>query len=58
MGRKRAAIDAAFLGARLCGPWVFLVLGGLICGDGLLDIFQRQKQLLGKRSSGGTALMA
>ena len=27
--------------------WVFLVVGGLVAGNGLLDILERQKQLLG-----------
>ena len=47
MGRKRAAIGAARFAARLCSHRALLVLSGFVCGDGLLDIFERQKQLLG-----------
>ena len=45
--RKRAAIGATLFAARLCGDRVLLVVVGLVCGNGLLDIFERQKQLLG-----------
>ena len=47
MGGKRSAIGAALFAARLCGDRVLLVVVGLVCGNGLLDIFERQKQLLG-----------
>ncbi len=47
MGGKRAAIGAALLGTRPCGHRVLLVVVGLVAGNGLLDILERQKQLLG-----------
>jgi len=47
MGWKRTAIGAALFAACLCGHRVLLVVVGLVCGNGLLDIFKRQKQLLG-----------
>jgi hypothetical protein len=46
MGGKRAAIDAALFGARLRSHRVLLVIGGFVRGNGLLDIFERQKQLV------------
>jgi len=45
--RKRAAIGATLFAARLCGHRAFLVVARLVRGNRLLDIFQRQKQLLG-----------
>ena len=47
MGGKRAAIGAALVGARSCGRRVLLVVVGLVAGNGLLDVLERQKQLLG-----------
>jgi hypothetical protein len=47
IGGKRAAIGAALFAACPCGHWVLLVVGGLVAGNGLLDILERQKQLLG-----------
>jgi hypothetical protein len=47
MGRKRAAIDAALFATRLSGHRVLLVVRGLVCSNGLLDILDGQKQLLG-----------
>ena len=44
---KRSAIGAALFAARLCGDRVLLVVVGLVCGNGLLDIFERQTQLIG-----------
>ena len=37
----------ALFAARPCGHWVLLVVVGLVAGNGLLDILERQKQLLG-----------
>ena len=36
----------ALFGARLCGHRVLLVTGGLAGSNGLLDIFEREKQLV------------
>jgi hypothetical protein len=47
MGGKRTAIRAALVAARACGCRVLLVVGSLVAGNGLLDIFQGQSQLLG-----------
>jgi hypothetical protein len=47
MGGKRAAIGAALFATRPCGRRVLLVVGGLVCGNGLLDILECQKHLLG-----------
>ena len=46
MGGKRAAIGAALLGARARADRVLLVVVGLVAGNGLLDVLERQKQLL------------
>ena len=46
MGGKRTAIDAALFATRSCGHGVLLVVGGLVAGDRLLNILERQKQLL------------
>ena len=47
MGGKRTAIGAALCGARSCRCRVLLVIGGLVAGNGLLEILKRQSQLLG-----------
>jgi hypothetical protein len=47
MGGKRATIGATLVAAPSGGGRILLVIGGFIAGDGLLDIFQGQKQLLG-----------
>ena len=47
MGGKRAAIGAALLGALAAPAGSFLSSLGLVAGNGLLDILDRQKQLLG-----------
>jgi hypothetical protein len=47
MERKRTAIDAALRGPHACCRRVLLVVFGFLGGDGLLDIFERQKQLIG-----------
>ena len=47
MGGKCAAVGAALGGPRLGSRCILLVLAGLVPGNGLLDIFERQKQLLG-----------
>ena len=47
MGGKRTAIDAALVAARSCRRRILLVVSGLVAGNGLLGIFQGQKQLLG-----------
>jgi hypothetical protein len=47
MERKRTAIDAALRGPHACSRRVLLVVFGFLGGDGLLDIFERQKQLIG-----------
>jgi hypothetical protein len=44
---KRAAAGVALVGARLGGHWVLLVVFGFVGRDDLLDILERQKQLLG-----------
>ena len=46
MAGERAAIGATFVAAPSCGRRILLVVGGLVAGNGLLDIFQGQKQLL------------
>ena len=46
-GVKRTAIGAALSGTRSCGHRVFPVVVGSLHGISLLDIFERQKQLLG-----------
>ena len=46
MFRKRAPCGPALVGAPAGARRVLLVLGGLIAGDGLLDVLERQKQLL------------
>jgi hypothetical protein len=40
MGGKRTAIDAALVAARPCGHGVLFVVGGLVAGNGLLDILE------------------
>ena len=47
MGGQRAAIDAALFAARPGGHWIPLVVVGLAAGNGLLDVLERQKELLG-----------
>jgi hypothetical protein len=47
MRGKCAAAAATFVGAVGGARRVLLVLGGLVAGNGLLDVFERQKQLLG-----------
>ena len=47
MERKRTAIDAALRGPHACRRRVLLVVFGFLGGDGLLDIFERQTQLIG-----------
>jgi hypothetical protein len=47
MGRKCAAIGASLISALACTRKVLLVLGRLVAGDGLLDVLNRQLQLLG-----------
>jgi hypothetical protein len=47
MGGKRSAIGAALFAARPCGHRVLFVVGSLVAGNGLLDILECQKQLLG-----------
>jgi hypothetical protein len=47
MGGKRTAIDAALVAARPCGHGVLFVVGGLVAGNGLLDILKGEEQLLG-----------
>jgi hypothetical protein len=46
MGGERTAICATFVGTPLCRHRILLVVGGLVTGDGLLDIFESQQQLL------------
>jgi hypothetical protein len=47
MGGKRAAIGTALVGAHPGGRRVLPVVVGLAAGNGLLDVLDRQKQLLG-----------
>jgi hypothetical protein len=47
MGGKRAAVGAAFLGARPGGQRILLVFAGFVCRNDLLDILEHQTQLLG-----------
>ena len=47
MGGKRTAIGAALVAVRPCRHRVLLVVVGLVAGNRLLDILERQKQLLG-----------
>lgn len=47
MGGKCAAVGTALGGPRLGSRCILLVLAGLISGNGLLDVFERQKQLFG-----------
>ena len=47
MGWKRAAIGAPLLGACPGGHGILLVVGGFVCRNDLLDIFEGQMQLLG-----------
>src|SRR6266536_3208350 len=47
MDGKRAAIGAALFGTRPCGHGVLLIVGGLVRRDLLLDVLERQQQLLG-----------
>ena len=47
MGGERAAIGAALVAARPGSHRILLVVGGLVAGNGLLDILERKKQLLG-----------
>ena len=47
VARKRATIGTALLGTGASGRRVLLVFVGLATGNGLLDILERQKQLLG-----------
>jgi hypothetical protein len=46
MGGKRATVAAALLGARAPPYRVLFVLGGFGRRDGLLDIFERQIELI------------
>ena len=52
---KRAAIGAALVDARACARRILLVLDGLVAGENLLDILERQKQLLGIKLLRATA---
>jgi hypothetical protein len=47
MGGKCAAIGATLLGASAGTGLVLLVVLGLAAGDGLLDVLERQSELLG-----------
>ncbi len=47
VGGKRTAIGAALFAPGPCGGWVCPVGGGFVRGKGLLDILERQLQLLG-----------
>ena len=46
MGRKRAAIGTALICALACDRRVLLVLSRLVGGNGLLDVLDRQQQLI------------
>jgi hypothetical protein len=46
MGRKRATIGAALVSALACACRILLVLSRLVPGKGLLDVLDRQQQLL------------
>lgn len=46
MGGKRTAIGPALVGAYLGGRRVLLVVGGFGRRDGLLDILERQSELV------------
>jgi hypothetical protein len=46
MGRKRAAIGATPVGTLASAGRILLVLGRLIGSNGLLDVLDRQQQLL------------
>jgi len=47
MGGKRAAIGAALVAARPRRHRIHLVVVGFVCRNDLLDILERQKELLG-----------
>jgi len=47
MSGERATIGAALLGVRASGHRVLLVVVSLLCRNDLLDILQRQTQLIG-----------
>jgi hypothetical protein len=47
MGRKRATVGAALVGARPGSRRILLVFVGFICRNDLFDILERQPQLLG-----------
>jgi hypothetical protein len=46
MSRQRAAVRAALLDPRRGGRLVLLVVGGFVGRDGLLDVLQRQGELV------------
>ena len=46
VSRKRTAIDAALGGTSTCGNWILLVVLGLAARNRLLDILERQIELI------------
>jgi hypothetical protein len=55
MGGKRAAVGPTLLRAGASALLILLVVGGLACGDGLLDILERQGELVRVQLLGAAA---